>query len=59
MTKITRKHTVKELFNKAEKIMKSEVEVLAKKQLTSSEGQKLDMVARLITKQILKEMGKI
>lgn len=59
MTKTARKHTVKELFDKAEKIMRSEVEVLAKKNLTSSEGQKLDIVARLITKQILKEMGKI
>lgn len=54
---IQKTHTVKDVYSEAMRMMRKEMETFKKRPLTERETEQVEMLARKITSEQLKEMG--
>lgn len=59
MTKIDKTYSVKDLYNEAMKAMRKEMASLKNKPLTQKETEQVDKLAKLLSNEVLKDMGRV
>ena len=59
MTKIGKTYSVKDLYGEAMKAMRQEMRSLKDKPLTKRESEQMDRLAKMISNEVLKDMGRV